>query len=74
MSVMNTILTKLETLKVSLPKDGGKYYRITVTTHDPESMVNLGAGCNYTYKCKKDKFSDYSVGSATRSGNVSDLL
>lgn len=58
---------EVETLKVSLPKDGGKYYRITVTTHDPESMVNLGAGCNYTYKCKKDKFSDYSVGSATRS-------
>jgi len=55
--------TTSERLVVDFPHDDGeKFYQVYVTTHDPESIVRLYPGRNYTYQYKVDKFSDYLVG------------
>ncbi len=50
-----------EKLTIDLPSDGGKLYKIDITTHDPESKVKLTGGGNYTYKYITDKFGNYTI-------------
>ncbi|MDN7013125.1 hypothetical protein FGW20_08735 [Methanoculleus sp. FWC-SCC3] len=50
-----------EKVRIDLPSDGGKLYKIDITTYDPESKVRLTGGGNYTYKYITDKFGNYTI-------------